>query len=164
VFFISMGMLVDSRLLLANLPWLLAGLMILLLLKTLTGALAASLARYPLRTTLATGLTLFQVGEFSFILLKRGLDLQLLDVPTYQYALSLTALSLVISPPLISRAPELIEAVWRGLRLSADPWPDPHQEQTGNLEQHVIIAGYGLSGRNVSRVLREIGYPICISN
>jgi K+:H+ antiporter len=159
IFFIAMGMLIDSRLLIGNLPWLLAGLVILLLLKTLTGTLAASLSRYPLRTAMVTGLTLFQVGEFAFILMKRGLDLHLMSMDVYQYGLSLTALSMLVSPLLISKAPELVERLWRTLRLPSDPWVDPHQEQTGNLTQHVIIAGYGFSGRNVSRVLREIGVP-----
>jgi len=159
IFFISMGMLVDGRLLLGNLPALGGGLLVLLLLKTATGTLAASLARYPLRTALATGLTLFQVGEFSFILLKQGLDLGLLTQPLYQYALALTTLSMLASPLVIPRAAQLVEGAWKLLRLPADPWPEPQLEMTANLEGHVIIAGYGLSGRNVSRVLREIGTP-----
>lgn len=159
IFFISMGMLVDGRLLLANLPELTLGLLVLLLLKTVTGTLAARLARVPLRTALVVGLTLFQVGEFSFILLKQGLDLQLLPPQVYQYALALTAISMLLSPLLIPRAPQLVETAWRWLRLPGDSWPDPQRENTGNLSGHVIIAGYGLSGRNVSRVLREVGTP-----
>jgi CPA2 family monovalent cation:H+ antiporter-2 len=35
-------------------------------------------------------------------------------------------------------------------------------ERTGNLQGHVVIAGYGLSGRSVARVLREMEIPYLV--
>jgi CPA2 family monovalent cation:H+ antiporter-2 len=104
VFFISVGMLVDIRLLLANWWQVLIGLLLLGLAKTIAGTLAGLVCRYPLRTALITGLDTFQVGEFSFILLKQAQTLGVLPITTYQLALSIVAISMMFTPLVFSRA------------------------------------------------------------
>ena len=64
--------------------------------KTIAGALGAIVCNYPLRTALLTGLITFQVGEFSFILLKQSQTLNVLPDATYQLALSVVALSMML--------------------------------------------------------------------
>jgi CPA2 family monovalent cation:H+ antiporter-2 len=159
VFFISVGMLVDVRLLLANWWQVLLGLLLLGLAKVIAGTLAALVCRYPLRTALLTGLITFQVGEFSFILLKQAESLKVLPDATYQLALSIVALSMMATP-LIFRHAEVIATLlsgWLGRPyLHAG---EEERERTGNLEGHVIIASYGLSARNVARTLREFRIP-----
>jgi len=160
IFFISMGMLVDLHAVADN-GLLIAGAFLLLtLLKIATGTLGALWGRYPLRTALTAGLLLFQVGEFAFVLLRKALALEIISPPLYQGTLTVIALSLLATPLLAARAEPLARRLagrWGG----GSSFPDASGERTANLEGHVIIAGYGLSGRNVGRALREMRIP-CI--
>jgi CPA2 family monovalent cation:H+ antiporter-2 len=56
-------------------------------------------------------------------------------------------------------APALIEIV---LRLPVHGRVKPATDEPAVLKQHVIIAGFGLNGRNLARVLRETGIPYCV--
>jgi len=159
VFFISVGMLVDVRLLLANWWQVLVGLLLLGLAKAIAGTLAALVCRYPLRTALITGLITFQVGEFSFILLKQAQSLDVLPVATYQLALSIVALSMMFTPLVFARAEAIASKVSGWLGRPYQHAGEDERERTGNLEGHVIIASYGLSARNVARTLREFRIP-----
>ncbi|MHB8708163.1 MAG: cation:proton antiporter domain-containing protein [Desulfuromonadales bacterium] len=159
VFFISVGMLVDVRLLLANWWQVLLGLLLLGLAKTIAGTLAALVCRYPLRTALITGLVTFQVGEFSFILLKQAQSLDVLPTATYQLALSIVALSMMFTPLIFGRAEAIATTVSGWLGRPYRHAGEEERERTGNLEGHVIIASYGLSARNVARTLREFRIP-----
>jgi CPA2 family monovalent cation:H+ antiporter-2 len=159
VFFISIGMLVDIQLLLASWQEVLIGVLLLSLAKTIGGTLAGLLAHYPLRTSLVSGLMIFQVGEFSFILLDQAVDHGVLPVVTYQTALSIVAISMMLTPLVFARAQgiaSLIAALFG--RSTTHPIAED-QERTANLEGHVIIAGYGLSGRNVAKTLRVMRLP-----
>jgi CPA2 family monovalent cation:H+ antiporter-2 len=154
-----MGMLVDVRMLAHSWHLVLGFLLILSLLKIGTASIAALLARCPLRVSLTAGLILFQVGEFSFVLLKQASRLELIDPQPYQLALSVIALSMVVTPVLVPRASALAGTIakfmgYKGGKLEAETL-----ERTANLEGHVIIVGYGLSGRNVGGILREMQIP-----
>lgn len=159
VFFISVGMLVDVRLLLSNWEEVLIGLILLALAKTIAGTLAAMACRYPLRTALVTGLITFQVGEFSFILLKQAQMFGVLPEATYQLALSIVALSMMATPLVFTHAGAIAATVAAWLGRPYRHAGKTVEERTGNLEGHVIIASYGLSARNVARILREFRVP-----
>ncbi len=159
VFFISVGMLVDIRLLLANWWQVLVGLLLLGLAKTIAGTLAALACRYPLRTALISGLITFQVGEFSFILLKHAQSLGVLPIATYQLALSIVALSMMFTPLVFTHAERAATTLAGWLGRPYRHTGEEERERTGNLEGHVIIASYGLSARNVARILREFRVP-----
>src|SRR6185503_5992212 len=79
LFFISVGMLLDLGFLLANVPLVMGIVLAVIVVKFVSGAMPTLLAGYPLRTAVLTGVTLAQIGEFSFILADRGLALGLMD-------------------------------------------------------------------------------------
>jgi len=160
IFFISIGMLVDLGAVAAHWLLLLAAFLLLTGIKVAAATVGGLWARYPRRTALLSGLLLFQVGEFAFVLLRQGLDLGLLGPELYQGTLALVALSLLVTPLLAPYA-EPLAARLGGRRGQGDAPPAADRERTANLEGHVIIAGYGLSGRNVARALREMHIP-CI--
>lgn len=159
LFFVSIGMLVDIRFLAQSWHLVLGLFFLLSVVKVATGSLAALFASCPLRTALTAGLILFQIGEFSFVLLKQALGLGLIAPQPYQLALSVIALSMVITPLLVPRAPLLAAALARLSGHKGGEIEAELREHTANLEGHVIIAGYGLSGRNVGRALREMQIP-----
>ena len=158
IFFISIGMLVDLRAVQAHWLPVLAAFLLLAAIKVATAAAGGLWARYPLRTALLSGLLLFQAGEFAFVLLRQALGLELLSPELYQGALAVVALSLLVTPLLAPYA-EPLAAMLVGRRGRGEVLPENDRERTANLEGHVIIAGYGLSGRNVARALREMHIP-----
>lgn len=160
LFFVSMGMLVDLRLLAGHWALILALTGAVVLVKILTGAAASSLSAYPLRVALLSGLLLFQVGEFSFVLLKEALRMEILSSGMYQGALSLAVLTLIATPLTVPWAPAFAARLAALFGRSEVPGGETEiGEKTANLHGHVIIAGYGLSGRNVGQVLRQVQIP-----
>ena len=159
IFFISMGLLVDVRILLGDWEIILSGFLLLIFLKIVATTLATLVSRYPLRIALTTGLILFQVGEFSFILMKKALLLDVVSEPVYQMTLSIIALTMMVTPFVVGHAPAMAARISGWCGGKPEEWTDEEKERTGNLEGHVIIAGYGLVGKTVARVLREMRIP-----
>jgi len=159
IFFVSIGMLVNIDRVIAELPLVLTATLVLFCVKLVAATLATLLCRYPLRIALLTGLLLFQAGEFSFVFLKGATDLQLLPDPAYQIALAVIALSMIATPLIAGQAERWAAGI---AALLGKPLGEMHpelQERTANLSGHVLIAGYGLTGRNVGRILRRFDVP-----
>jgi CPA2 family monovalent cation:H+ antiporter-2 len=123
---------------------------------------------YPQRVAVMAGLGLAQVGEFSFVLAKAGQTVGLFDPGDYQIFLAASVISMIATPFLIAAAPSV--GAWMQSVLSDGPQygvenvedDEIHMTSSGGLQQHVIIVGYGLNGRNLSRVLRTVGIPYVV--
>ena len=159
IFFVSIGMLVNLQLVIAQWPLLLAVTLAVIVIKFLAAALAAMLCRNPLRIALLSGFLLFQAGEFSFVFLKGATDLALISDTTYQITLAVIALTMIATPLVAGQAEQWAAAI---AALLGTPPKEIHpeiQEKTGNLTGHVLIAGYGLSGRNIGWILKQFNIP-----
>ncbi len=168
LFFVSIGMLMDVRVLLAHPVLVFALVVALLVVKFLTGAAAVLGTGYPPRAAVLAGVSLAQVGEFSFILAQEGQEAKLLTEEPYQVFLAVSILTMIVTPFLMQWAPRLArraEAVQR-LRRWLPDWTTTHiahQESTHlKIMDHVIIVGYGLNGRNLARVLSDTEIPYVI--
>jgi CPA2 family monovalent cation:H+ antiporter-2 len=110
------------------------------------------------------GMTLAQVGEFSFILSKSGLETGLLPPDMYQTFLAISILTMAATPFLISGAPGVAELL---LRL---PFPRAVKQGSFHLrgparikeKNHLIVVGFGLNGRNISRAAKTSGIPYLV--
>ncbi|MCA1905827.1 MAG: cation:proton antiporter [Desulfarculus sp.] len=161
LFFVSIGMLLDLHFLVANPLVVVLGLVGVLTLKSLTAGLATRALHLPRRVAIATGLSLAQVGEFSFILAQSGVPFGLLDPWTYQLVLVVSVLTMGLTPPLMAL----------GQRMAAPPAPvlgsgrgaaaSPN-DRNHALSGHVLVVGYGLGGRNVARAARLTGLDYLI--
>jgi monovalent cation:H+ antiporter-2, CPA2 family len=161
LFFISVGMLLD-----VGAVWKFRFLVLLLvasilLLKTIVVILTVGLLGYGSRIAVITGLALAQIGEFSFVLAGVGRANGLLPGDIFQAFIASSILTILATPFLIQAGPGLAEGgerllVWK--KRSAKPADRP----VCDLANHVIIAGYGLNGKNLAHVLKEagIGYII----
>jgi len=163
VFFITVGMLLEPRLLLEQPALVLASTIGLVGVKALVAVVALRWARVPWRVALAGGMTLAQVGEFSFVLAQAGGPSGLLGTLGGQAFYAGAVFSLVLTPWLVSQAPEWamrlqIQRAGRrsALATNSDVSDAPHSVL---LSGHVVIAGFGLNGRNLSRVLRSVRLP-----
>ena len=165
LFFVSIGILMDWRILLEY-PIVVVGLLILVLLvKFVAGAIAVLAASLPPRAAVMTGIALAQVGEFSFILAQVGQDNNLLSGAPYQIFLAVSVCSMIITPFLMQLSPHLgrrVEAVQRLFHWFPGQTTAHVLEAEGRhlrIQDHVIIVGYGLNGRNLARVLGETEVP-----
>ncbi|MDD3042440.1 MAG: cation:proton antiporter [Methanosarcinaceae archaeon] len=167
-FFISVGMLLDVKALLyePQIFFLATGAVILL--KIISGVLATFLLGYPLRTTLLTGFALSQVGEFSFVLSKFGLEYGLLDGRIYQVFLAVSVLSMGAAPFIINLSPKIADFLLEktsnpkllgGLNTTSLAAGEKTESQ---LNDHLIIAGFGFNGRTVSKVAKAAKIPYIV--
>jgi CPA2 family monovalent cation:H+ antiporter-2 len=157
LFFVSIGMLLAPPFV-AQHPLLVAGAAALVLtVKPLSAFTALLLAGTVPRTALRSALALAPIGEFSFVLAGAGAALGLLDHPTQQTFVAVAVLTLALAPLLVSIGPLL--APFLPERVEAISEDDPHGMR---LSRHVVVLGYGLSGRSVARVLVETGIPYCV--
>lgn len=163
IFFISIGMLLSVSFLFTNLLTVLSWVVGLVIGKAIIVLLVVRLLGYPLRVSAMTALGIAQIGEFSFILAKVGLGQGLLNEGDYQKFLAAAILSMVITPFLIKAAPRI------GYGLQSILSPDSLLERTMSglavdkeTKGHVVIVGYGLNGRNVSRVLHKVKVPYVV--
>ena len=165
LFFVSIGILMDWRVLFEY-PLPVAGLLAaILLVKFVAGAGAVLLAEVPPRSAIMAGIALAQVGEFSFLLAQQGQESGFLRGDPYQVFLAVSVLSMIITPFLMQWSPHLarrVEALQR-LRHWLPSRTTAHVLQTEGkqirIKDHVIIVGYGLNGRNLARVLGETEIP-----
>jgi CPA2 family monovalent cation:H+ antiporter-2 len=162
IFFTSVGMLLDVGFVVHH-PLLVLGATVLLLaLKTLVASAAIRLLRRSVQVSVMGGLGLAQVGEFSFVLAAVASPVGLLNVDSYQLFLGVSVLSMILAPFVIQAARPV--GLWAERLSGGMPVVfRTHRAEAGPpLNDHVIVVGYGLSGRNLARVLRSAEIPYVI--
>ncbi|MGH9785677.1 MAG: cation:proton antiporter [Terriglobia bacterium] len=165
LFFVAVGMLVQLDFVREHALLTLGGLAVVLGGKTLLAAVGPALLGYAGRVALLAGLVVSQIGEFSFVLAREGRGMALLSEAMYQTFLAVAVFSMLLTPFLLQAGPALIEGLERLVSLDRMlPGFRPAAIATAEqpLTDHVIIAGYGLNGRNLAAALRSIQAPYLI--
>ncbi|HXU33497.1 MAG TPA: cation:proton antiporter [Thermoanaerobaculia bacterium] len=168
-FFVSVGLLLDLKFLVANLPLVLGLALAVMVIKAFTAALSVRILGFGIGTALFSGLMIAQVGEFSFVLERTGREMGLFPAGMASGGQTFIALTviLMISTPLLARLGSGLESrlghrAARGKLADAaggdEEADNPHAELAG----HVIIAGYGKAGRLLARALETQGLPYLI--
>jgi CPA2 family monovalent cation:H+ antiporter-2 len=165
-FFVSIGMLVDLELFLSR-PFTILGLALAVTaLKVLAALVSVWVLRYPIRTAMLSGLTLFQLGEFGFILAIPGLEAGLLSQEHYQVFLAVAILGMGATPFVLEYVETWVRRIFLSMVPSAvgerlDRLMRVKQEQDSVLKRvlkdHVVIIGFGLNGQNVARAASNAG-------
>jgi CPA2 family monovalent cation:H+ antiporter-2 len=170
LFFVSVGMLFDPGVLLAQPLKLVAVVAIIMAGKTLAAIALVLAFRYPLNTALTVGASLAQIGEFSFILASLGAGLGLLP-PEGQSLILAGALISIALNPVVFAAIEPAQA-WirerssfaRGLELSDDPLAQlPVSVPQSQLTGQVVLVGYGRVGRRIAEAMQEKGVDFVVA-
>ena len=163
-FFVSIGMMLDIDFLFQQPGFIVLIALSVLVLKAVIAGSVTILLGFPLRTAVLVGLALSQIGEFSFILSRAGVEHGLLAGDIYQMFLTVSVLSMAATPFIVILAPRMADII---LRL---PLPKklisgfyPVSEITVmDRKDHLIIIGFGVNGRNVARAARVAGIPYTI--
>jgi len=163
-FFVSIGMLLDVGFLFQQ-PGTIALIALgILVLKSIIACFATVLLGLPIRSSILVGLALSQVGEFSFILSRTGVEHGLLSGNIYQMFLAFSILSMAATPFIIKLAPRAADIILRlplPKRLISGFSPVSEIKVKGK-KDHLIIIGFGVNGRNVARAARLSGIPYAI--
>ncbi len=153
IFFVSIGMLFNPRVLLEQ-PLLVAVLLGLILVwKTIAGGAAVLALGHGFRVALVVGLSLAQIGEFSFVLLRQGLAAGLIAQDAYQTFLA-AAIITMLATPFLSEASHAFAQ-----RVTSAAGSRPSPSPAAAVADHVIVIGFGHMGETVARVLKRAGAP-----
>jgi CPA2 family monovalent cation:H+ antiporter-2 len=162
-FFVSIGMLLDIRFVLANPVVILLAVAVVILVKAFLAGGTTIAMGYQMRSAVLVGFALSQVGEFSFILSKLGVDNGLLSQDMYQFFLATSILTMALSPFLINLSPRISDVICRlplPRRFIADTCEARSTSTTA--KDHLVIIGYGLNGRNLARAAKSAKVPYAI--
>ncbi|MDA0692820.1 MAG: cation:proton antiporter [Nitrospinae bacterium] len=160
IFFISVGMLLQVQVFWDSALWFLGLAAAVVALKAVLAFLACLVLKNSFRDSFIVGARLAQVGEFSLLLASLALESDLFLPGQYQSFLIVCILSMLAAPLLIQVSTGLSMKLHSLFRAG----PEEESESPGQnkLAGHVIIAGYGLVGRNLSRVLKETHTPFVV--
>jgi CPA2 family monovalent cation:H+ antiporter-2 len=158
LFFVSVGMLLDLELLLAQLPLVLLLLVALLATKAIIVYLIVRRFVPNARKALRTGIVLCMGGEFGFALLTLLLKGRMFDTAIAQALLTTVALSMLLGPLLVRYNGRIADFL---LRRPATQSSELALETAATRElaqrEHVIVCGFGRVGQNLARVLEKRG-------
>ncbi len=164
VSYISVGMLLNLPFLFSNLPMVLVMVGAVALIKAISSGWTVRALGYPWKVAVITGVGLVQIGEFSFLLLSQGHRENLVNTIQYQFLLAITVLTMTATPFLMGAAPWFARK-WDRWVVHGKEFPETGEEvairKTG-MENHVIIAGYGMNGKNLARVLKSTRLPYIV--
>jgi CPA2 family monovalent cation:H+ antiporter-2 len=159
LFFISLGMLVDPSILLGQFPVIIAIAALLVVVKASVATGAFLAAATTMRVAATAGIDLAQVGEFSFILARSGLDAGILDGSQWQLLLAASIATMVVTPALLGVAPGI--GSWLATRTKPDH-SDEAGPESAHLSDHVVILGFGMGGQLLARALRQLATPYVV--
>lgn len=163
LFFVSLGMLFDIRILIER-PFLvltlLAGFFVI---KGFLATLSALAMRFPARVAWLAGIGLAQFGEFGFVLSRLGQSAGVIDAEATRPLLAAGILSMFFTPVLVRVAPHLtagerlLAPLERLIGVRGIDEADAHTSH--GLSGHVVLVGYGVAGKLVARALEACGVP-----
>ncbi len=168
LFFVSVGMLFDPRIVVDAPGALLATLLIIIVAKTAVAFAVVRMFGHKAPTALAIAVSLAQIGEFSFILANLGVRLALMPGSVRSLILAGAIISILLNPLLM----ELLDRLPLRRTPQADDkiaTPEPKPESLGRepipvtrLTNHIVLVGHGRVGSVISAALREDKVPYLV--
>jgi CPA2 family monovalent cation:H+ antiporter-2 len=159
LFFITIGMMLDWRLVAERWGLVLVLLTLPVLFKLLLVTALARAFGASMGVSLRTGLYLAQAGEFGFVLLTLAQQNGLVPPSLLNPILASMVLSMLATPFIIMYSNRIV------LKLVASEWLQQSLQMTTiarksiNANRHVVICGYGRCGQNLARMLEREGIP-----
>jgi len=158
LFFVTMGILIDLRSILDNLPLLGAMVGLIVVGKFVVRTAVVWALGQPLSTAILVGVGLAQIGEFSFVLVQVARSAGHIGEDVYQATLAASLITILLNAALFRAA-----TAWVG-RLNVG---DRHQQQEmaverEHLSDHVILCGFGRVGSAIGEALESFDTPYVV--
>jgi CPA2 family monovalent cation:H+ antiporter-2 len=169
LFFVSVGMLFDPRVLLDEPLRVLTVVAVVMLVKTAVAVGLVLALRYPVRTALLVPAALGQVGEFSFILAGLGVTLGVLPKEGQDLVLAGALISIAANPLLFRLVRPLQRRLQRfprlaALELAANPLAElPMTTDARYLSNQVVLVGWGRVGKHIAETLTRERVPFVVA-
>jgi len=166
IFFLSIGMLLNLSTVESSLEYITLIVALIIGIKILTGTLSATILGMPERVSVFCGLALCQIGEFSFVLAKYGLDASLIPKEVYQVFLAGAIITMALTPFFMSASPKVVDVLYRIIprrnvnRVGSGS--SIEERSAPEMKDHIVIAGYGLTGKSVARAAKIAGIPYMV--
>jgi monovalent cation:H+ antiporter-2, CPA2 family len=159
IFFISVGMLLDFNYLANHFLLVSVLLVFFVLFKAVVISLLVKIYGYEWGVGVRTGVILAQAGEFGFVILTLGLNRNLIGGEELQLVLSACLLSMIVAPFIIQYNGRIARKIAKNYLLNTSKKVDEIEHVGKELEDHVILCGYGRSGQYLGRFLKEEEIP-----
>ncbi len=164
LFFVSVGMMVNPLVLVQSIWMVLAFTLLIVVGKWLLNMILGFAFPSSANTSLTVAAGLAQIGEFSFIIGQTGESLGIITTSQYSLILAGSVLSIAFNPLLFTAAPHVERwlqskpRLWRRYQKNREMI----QVKPETYNDHVIIVGYGKSGKYTARILQELNAPYLV--
>ena len=159
LFFVTIGVLIDPSVILANLP--LLGTMIALIMvgKFLIWTTVVRIFGYSLMTAILVGVGLTQIGEFSFVLVQAARTAGHVGTDVYNATLAASLITILLNAVLVRYVPQWLARMpmLRTLHPTGSLQLKPEA-----LDARVIICGFGRVGSAVGKALETFGLSYAV--
>jgi len=169
IFFTSLGMMLKPEYLIQNLGLVLSISLLILVIKVVVVGLIIFFLGYHLKTVIDISFSLFQVGEFAVILAGIGLGGGFIDDSTYSLILSVTMITIFITPGLMrsrslvyKRIKQFLKHYYPQFYLKKFGGDYNHRTKELNISNHTVICGYGRVGSWLGKVMKNLNLPFVV--
>lgn len=167
LFFISIGMLLNINFLIENLLVIIILTVAVILLKSVIAGIVTGILGMSFRVMVLVGVMLSQIGEFSFILAAVGVQYNIIDDPFFQLILAVTIMTMSLTPFFKDRAHQISDLLEKVLpipdRVLCGTYSIPKSNEVP-LEDHLIIVGFGVNGKNMARAAQRANIPYVVAD
>ncbi len=164
IFFISIGLMIDVSFFIMHLPIIMLLTILVLILNFTATFITGLFLKLPTKTIVSISILLSQIGEFSFVLANEGISYGLMTSNTFNIFLAVSILTMSSTPFLEKITPTLTQKIQKIPYFQTDEELktvlEKHEEKP--LEDHVILVGMGVNGKNMAKACKVYNIPYII--
>ncbi len=161
LFFASIGMLIDLKFFYEHFFYILALSLLIIILKGVIVLIISLVMKQSLTTAIITAIWVFQIGEFSLVILNLGYAKGIVELNELQYLMSISIITMILTPLLFDAAPKIARFFTKDTEENSIPdFSDIHSYKL-NLSyfRDNLIIGYGVVGKEVATILKHLKIP-----
>lgn len=162
LFFISIGLMVNLHLFLANITAIVCLTAVILMINFSATLISGMALKLPSKISISMAILLSQIGEFSFVLAREGVGYGLITGEFFSVFLGVSILTMSSTPFLEKLTPRIVQMFsgFRYFSVDSDLKTLPEEiEAPGEIEDHVILVGFGLNGKQMARACSQYRIP-----
>lgn len=164
LFFVSIGMLLDVQYFLADPLRIVLLTLGVVIIKPVVAGISSMVLGLPVRSAVLAGVALGQIGEFSLVAARTGVSAGLFGSDVFQTVLDTAVLSMLATPALVAAGPKLADWLCGTplIKLEREGFRSAALEPAHSYDGHILIIGFGVTGRNVAKTARKAGLDYAI--
>ena len=159
LFFVTIGLLIDPRLLFSNVSIVLIMVALIIFGKLLVWTGIVRVFGYPIWTALTVSIGLTQIGEISYVLVQVARNSGIVGQDIYNATLAASLVTILLNAVLVRRSPAVLERMRQKRYAATDSQISPAGE---GLRGHLVLCGYGRVGSAIGTALSTFGIPYLV--